>query len=74
VGTIPPLDELSSSVAKIRRAFTHFCPQPNHQGKKNSPSFPANLEKGIFQCFGCGAKGNVLEFAAMMESFQATAN
>jgi DNA primase len=25
------------------------------------------LEKGIFQCFGCGAKGNVLEFAAMME-------
>jgi DNA primase len=25
------------------------------------------LEKGIFRCFGCGAKGNVLEFAAMME-------
>ncbi len=44
-----------------------FCPLPNHQGKKNSPSFSANLEKGIFQCFGCGAKGNVLEFAALME-------
>jgi DNA primase len=44
-----------------------FCPLPNHNGKKNSPSFSANLEKGIFQCFGCGAKGNVLEFAAMME-------
>jgi len=44
-----------------------FCPLPNHQGKKNSPSFSANLERGIFQCFGCGAKGNVLEFAAMME-------
>jgi len=43
-----------------------FCPLPNHQGKKNSPSFSANLERGIFQCFGCGAKGNVLEFAAMM--------
>jgi DNA primase len=27
----------------------------------------ANLEKGIFQCFGCGAKGNLLEFAALME-------
>jgi len=25
------------------------------------------LEKGIFQCFGCGAKGNLLEFAALME-------
>lgn len=44
-----------------------FCPLPNHQGKRNSPSFSANLERGIFQCFGCGAKGNVLEFAALME-------
>jgi DNA primase len=43
-----------------------FCPLPNHNGKKNSPSFSANLERGIFQCFGCGAKGNVLEFAALM--------
>lgn len=45
-----------------------FCPLPNHNGKKNSPSFSANLERGIFRCFGaCGAKGNVLEFAALME-------
>ena len=44
-----------------------FCPLPDHNGKKNSPSFSANLELGIFQCFGCGAKGNLLEFAAMME-------
>lgn len=44
-----------------------YCPLPNHQGKRNSPSFSANLERGIFQCFGCGSKGNVLEFAALME-------
>src|ERR1019366_4394940 len=44
-----------------------FCPLPHHAGKRNSPSFSANLEKGIFQCFGCGAKGNVLDFAAFME-------
>src|SRR5271166_4929438 len=44
-----------------------YCPLPNHNGKKNSPSFSANLERGIFQCFGCGSKGNVLEFAALME-------
>jgi DNA primase len=44
-----------------------FCPLPNHDGKKNSPSFSANLEKGIFQCFGCGAKGNVLDFSLLME-------
>src|SRR5262245_57123985 len=45
-----------------------FCPLPNHNGKRNSPSFSANLEKGIFQCFGCGAKGNVLDFAALMQN------
>src|SRR5580700_7559 len=44
-----------------------YCPLPDHNGKKNSPSFSAQLEKGIFQCFGCGAKGNILDFAAMME-------
>ena len=44
-----------------------YCPLPNHNGKRNSPSFSANLDRGIFQCFGCGAKGNVLEFATMME-------
>src|SRR5581483_6434138 len=52
-----------------RRGNQHvgFCPLPKHQGKRNSPSFSANLERGIFQCFGCGAKGNLLDFAAAME-------
>lgn len=45
-----------------------YCPLPNHNGKRNSPSFSANLEKGIFQCFGCGAKGNVLDFAVLMQN------
>lgn len=44
-----------------------FCPLPHHGGQRNSPSFSANLERGIFHCFGCGAKGNVIEFAAQME-------
>jgi len=45
-----------------------FCPLPNHKGQRNSPSFSANLERGIFQCFGCGAKGNVLDFAVLMSN------
>jgi DNA primase len=44
-----------------------FCPLPTHEGKRNSPSFSANVGKGIWQCFGCGAKGNVIEFATRME-------
>jgi len=35
-------------------------------GSEEFPSFSANLKRGIFQCFGCGAKGNALEFAVLM--------
>jgi len=44
-----------------------FCPLPTHDGKKRSPSFSANLEKSIWQCFGCGQKGNAIDFAILME-------
>jgi len=49
-----------------------YCPLPDHNGKRNSPSFSANLQRGIFQCFGCGAKGNAIEFAALMENVSLT--
>lgn len=46
-----------------------FCPLPDHKGRtdRKSKSFSVNLKKGIFQCFGCQAKGNVLDFVALME-------
>jgi DNA primase len=44
-----------------------FCPLPTHNGKRRSPSFSVNLEKRIWQCFGCGAKGNIIDFAVRME-------
>src|SRR5438309_422871 len=49
---------------------TGFCPlpcHPKHEGKRRTPSFSLNLARGIFQCFGCGAKGSVLDFACYME-------
>lgn len=50
---------------------TAFCPLPGHKGsgdgKRHSPSFSVHLGKGIFQCFSCGGKGNVLDFACLME-------
>jgi len=42
------------------------CPLPGHPEKGKSACFSANLDRGIFQCFGCGAKGNVLDFACLM--------
>lgn len=38
---------------------------PFHEERK--PSFVVNLEKKVFHCFGCEAKGNVLEFVVYME-------
>lgn len=61
------LEHYGVQVKSAGKQHHGFCPLPNHNGKRNSPSFSANLERGIFQCFGCGAKGNVLEFAALME-------
>ena len=35
--------------------------------KERKPSCKVELERKIFHCFGCDAKGNVLEFVACME-------
>src|ERR1700730_2768443 len=45
-----------------------FCPLPLHKGTKNSASFSANVKRGIWQCFGCGQHGNLLDFAVLMEN------
>ena len=39
---------------------------PFHE--ETEPSCKVNLEKRAFHCFGCGAKGNVLDFVARMEN------
>jgi DNA primase len=56
---------------------TGFCPlpkHPHHDGKRHSPSFSADLARGIFQCFGggCGARGGILDFACYMEGVDPT--
>ena len=39
---------------------------PFHEEK--TPSLSINLPEGKFQCFGCGEKGNSLEFVIRMEN------
>jgi len=39
---------------------------PIHQGQGRD-AFHANLRRGVFHCFACGAGGNVLDFVAAME-------
>ena len=51
-----------------------YCPLASHVhkgdgGKPRSPSFSVNFARSIYNCFGCGGKGNVLEFVVRMEGF-----
>jgi len=35
-----------------------------------SPSLSLSNEKGLFNCFGCGAKGNIITFYAMLKKLK----
>jgi DNA primase len=48
---------------KSGRDFVALCPFHTEQ----TPSFHVTPEKGLFHCFGCEAKGNVIQFVAMKE-------
>jgi len=45
--------------------FVGFCSL--HEGEKKKKSFYANGRKGIFHCFACGKKGNVLDFVKLYQ-------
>lgn len=42
-----------------------ICSCPFHD--EDTPSFNVNLKNGVYHCFGCGAKGNVITFVAELE-------
>jgi len=50
---------------------TALCPLPGHPARtgdgKRTPSLSIQLTRKIFQCFGCKASGNVLDFCIRME-------
>jgi len=45
--------------------FVGFCSL--HESEKKKKSFYANGRKGIFHCFACGKKGNVLDFVRLYQ-------
>jgi DNA primase len=45
--------------------FVGACPLPGH-GRDSKKTFSANAQRGIFQCFKCGARGNIIDFAVLM--------
>jgi DNA primase len=49
----------------LGRGSQHSLLCPFHRERK--PSCKIDLERNIWHCFGCEAKGNVLEFVARLE-------
>ncbi len=41
------------------------CPMPKHDD--NSPSFGVSLDDNLYNCFGCGAKGDLIQLVQSVE-------
>lgn len=41
------------------------CPMPDHDD--NNPSFGVNIEANVYNCFGCGATGNIINLVRKVE-------
>ncbi len=52
-----------TQLRRVGRRFTGLC--PFHTEK--SPSFSVNAEQGLYYCFGCQAKGDVITFVREQE-------
>ncbi len=52
-----------TQLKKVGTQWSGLCP---FHGEK-SPSFSVNPDKGVFYCFGCQAKGDVITFVRDME-------
>ena len=44
------------------------CPLPSHGHPDHSPSLRLFLDEGIFFCFGCGSRGDVVEWVCRLDS------
>ena len=51
------------SCKRVGRRWVGLC--PFHAEK--TPSFSVNAELGLYYCFGCGAKGDVITFVREIE-------
>ena len=58
-----PLASEHMALRRVGRRWVGLCP---FHGEK-TPSFSVNAEEGLYYCFGCGAKGDVITFVREIE-------
>lgn len=66
-----PLAEVSARTGiecyRSGGSATVRCPLPSHGHPDRTPSLRLHLDDGFFSCFGCGAKGDVVEWVRQTE-------
>ena len=62
----PSIVSVIGSRLELRKAGKEYIGRcPFHEDK--TPSFSVSEDKGIFHCFGCGAKADVYDFTMQLE-------
>ena len=61
------IEEVASMYGCVpnRAGFCH-CPFPNHTGDR-TPSLKLYPSQGTFNCYGCGANGDIFDFVQLMD-------
>lgn len=63
------MDVLDFHGAKLKvrgEQASGFCPLPGHADCK-TPSFSVQMERGCFNCFGCGKSGNAIDLELLLQ-------
>jgi DNA primase len=72
-GRLDPLAVLAAYEVNVKvkgEQAQGYCPLPTHKGhdgRPKSPSFSVNLKRGIFNCFSCGASGNLIDLVCFLQ-------
>lgn len=64
--TKPSIVSVIGERVELRRAGKEYLGRCLFHEDK-TPSFSVSEEKGLFHCFGCGAKGDVIDFVMMLD-------
>ena len=64
------LAEIIESKIKVTKRVNNevFALCPFH--KEKTASFSFNVDKGVYNCFGCGEKGNIFDFLMKIENLR----
>lgn len=56
---MPELQAFGLRMFGYNSEWKAYCPYPDHDNER-TPAFTINSERGVYRCYGCGKRGNVV--------------